>query len=92
MERERIESVLWQERPGADVIDVSQNPGKRARTIKRGEDTFMTVIAGGGYLVRGRYAYRRGRFRSGKGQRTAGKFRYPSQRRGGGSNSGSTMD
>ena len=52
MERERIESVLWQERPGADVIDVSQNPGKRARTIKRGEDTFMTVIAGGGYLVR----------------------------------------
>ena len=52
MERERIEYVLWQEHPGADVIDVSQNPSKRARTIKRGETTFMTVIAGCGYFVR----------------------------------------
>ena len=52
MERERIESVLWQEHPGADVVDVSQNPTKRARTIKRDETTFMTVIAGGSYFVR----------------------------------------
>ena len=52
MERERIESVLWQDSPGVDVIDVSQNPDKRARVIKSGEHTFMTVIAGSGYLVR----------------------------------------
>ena len=52
MERERIELVLWQDSPGVDVIDVSQNPEKRARTVKRGEDTFMTVIAGCGYFVR----------------------------------------
>ena len=26
--------------------------GVRSRTIKQGEDTFMTVIAGSGYLVR----------------------------------------
>jgi hypothetical protein len=52
MQRERIESVLWQEHPGADVVVVSQNPSKRARTIKRGETTFMTVIAGCGYFVR----------------------------------------
>ena len=48
MERERIERV----RPDVDVIDVSQNPDVRARTIKRGQTTFMTVIAGSGYLVR----------------------------------------
>jgi hypothetical protein len=39
------------------------------------------------------HAYRRGRrFRNGKGQWTAGESRYPSQRRGGGSDCGSTMD
>ena len=51
-ERERIETVLWQAHPGADVVDVSQNPTERARTIKRDEPTFMTVIAGSGYFVR----------------------------------------
>jgi hypothetical protein len=38
------------------------------------------------------HAYRRGRFRNGKGQWMAGESRYPSQRRGGGSDCGSTMD
>ena len=52
MERERIETVLWQSNPVVDVIDVSQNPGVRSRTIKQGDGTFMTVIAGSGYLVR----------------------------------------
>ena len=38
--------------PTVDVLDVSQNPDVRARLIKVGEPTFMTVIAGSGYLVR----------------------------------------
>ena len=51
-ERERIEFVVRSTSPGIDVIDVSQNPDKRARVIKTGARTFMTVIAGSGYLVR----------------------------------------
>jgi hypothetical protein len=41
---------------------------------------------------RDRHVYRRGRFGNGKAQWTAGKSRYPSQRRGGGRNCGSTMN
>ena len=55
-ERRRIDLVvLATDDAGAhrfDVIDVSQNPDARARMIKRGDATFMTVIAGSGYLVR----------------------------------------
>ena len=51
-ERERIELAMVDTSVSVDVIDVSQNPDKRARLIKAGHSTFMTVIAGSGYLVR----------------------------------------
>jgi hypothetical protein len=38
--------------PCFDVLDVSQNPDQRARMIRHGQNTMMTVIAGSGYLVR----------------------------------------
>ena len=38
MERERIESVLWQEHPGADVIDVSPKPKQASQDHQAGRD------------------------------------------------------
>ena len=52
MERERIEQIIGHTNPSVDVIDVSQNPTQRSRTIKSTDSCFMTVIAGCGYLVR----------------------------------------
>ena len=54
-ERERIELVVRADDQGVpcfDVLDVSQNPEARARMIRHGQNTLMTVIAGSGYLVR----------------------------------------
>ena len=54
-ERQRVELVVHQVVDGGprfDVIDVSQNPDERARMIKHGATTFMTVIAGSGLLLR----------------------------------------
>ena len=50
-ERRRLEDVLKEADP-ADVLDISQEPGKRARRTKHGENVFMTIIRQIGFCVR----------------------------------------
>ena len=51
-ERRRVEDVLWEESPGVDVLDVSQEPGKRTRRVRKGEEELLTVNRQIGFLLR----------------------------------------